>query len=112
MNKTILNSNLRLNTLNKEIIYIFEIILENKKDNKIIRRIKNNIQGNLLSSIDNIKYNDYEKIKIIILNCDSPKKPIIINGNIDRYHNKIMNGEILIEINNKNYLECNYYINI
>ena len=93
-------------------IYIFELILhKNDNQNKIIRKIKKNNKGNIISTTDNIIYNDINKIKLTAININNPIQELIIDIEIDHENQYIsfINSSIYIEIYSKsNYIECNY----
>jgi hypothetical protein len=81
--------------------FIFELLLKDKFNNiTIIRKIKKNSYGNLLSPGDNINYSNINKYKLSIININNPDEPIIIKNNIN--HNLISNtynnNNIQIEI--------------
>lgn len=97
--------------------FIFELILRDKLNNiKIIRRMKKNNQGNILSSDDNILYNSIDKYKLTVININNPEKPIIIKENINHSitTNTYINNDIYLEINQNNnkFMDINYYISL
>lgn len=97
--------------------FIFELILKDKLNNiKIIRRMKKNNQGNILSSDDNILYNFIDKYKLTIININNPENPIIIKENINHLitTNTYINNDIYLEINQNNnkFMDINYYISL
>jgi hypothetical protein len=60
-------------------LFIFEIILKTLEDKSItIRKIKKGTQGMLISSEDNIKYSDIDRIKISILDSNNLKNKYTI----------------------------------
>lgn len=97
-------------------IFIFELILKDKSNNlKVIRRIKNCAQGNLLSSNDNIIYNSINKYKLTIFDVNYPKKIIIVkellNHTIETNTYKKNNIHIEISQTHNNLMAINYNIN-
>lgn len=95
-------------------IFVFELVFRNKEGiNTTIRRIKRGNQGNVISSSDEILYNNIERIKISILDSNNINNQIqakIILDQSTTYTTYITN-EIYLEFNNNNnYLDCNYNI--
>jgi hypothetical protein len=95
-------------------IFVFELVFRSKEGiNTTIRRIKRGNQGNVISSSDEILYNNIERIKISILDSNNINNQIqakIILDQSTTYTTYITN-EIYLEFNNNNnYLDCNYNI--
>ena len=95
-------------------IFVFEIILKKfNQKNKIIRKIKKQKKGNILSCEDNILFDEIKELKITAIDVNNPTKEIIVNINLD--HNKkyctYINTNIYLEFfTNINLLESNYDI--
>ena len=105
------------NNENDNQTYIFELLLKDKNhDSKIIRCIKNCNQGKLVSSNDNIIYENIENYKLSFIDIIYPDKSIIINEYIN--HNITSNiyfdKKIYLEVNKikDKLLNMNYYIKI
>jgi hypothetical protein len=97
--------------------YIFELLLKDKDYNsKIIRCIKNNKQGKLVTSNDNILYENIDNYKLSFVDIINPNKSIIINEYIDHKlsSNVYINKKIYLEINkiNDKLLNMNYRITV
>jgi hypothetical protein len=95
--------------------YIFELLLKDKDYNsKTFRCIKNNKQGKLITSNDNILYEDIENYKLSFVDVINPEKSIIINEYINHTlsSNVYIDNKICLEINKiKNkLLNINYHI--
>jgi len=95
-------------------LFVFELIFRNNDGiNSTIRKIKRGNQGNIISSADNILYNNIERVKISVLDSNNINNQIqakIILDHTTTYTTYITN-EIYLEFNkNNNYLECNYNI--
>lgn len=95
-------------------IFVFELVFRNNEGiNTTIRRIKRGNQGNVISSSDEILYNNIERIKISILDSNNINNQIqakIILDQSTTYTTYITN-EIYLEFNNNNnFLDCNYNI--
>ena len=95
-------------------LFIFELIFRNNDGiNNTIRKIKRGNQGNIISSADNILYNNIDRVKISVLDSNNINNQIqakIILDHSATYTTYITN-EIYLEFNkNNNYLECNYNI--
>lgn len=95
--------------------FIFELLLKDKFNNiTIIRKIKKNPYGNLLSTYDNINYSNINKYKLSVINIKNPDEPIIIKNNINHnlISNTFTNTNIYIEINKiNNIMNFLYTIN-
>ena len=94
--------------------FIFELLLKDKFNNiTIIRKIKKNSYGNLLSPGDNINYSNINKYKLSVINLNNPDEPIIIKNNIDHnlVSNTFNNNNIHIEIKKINN-NMNIFYNI
>ena len=91
-------------------LYIFELILyQNNKQNKIIRKIKKNKSGNIISKDDNIIFNDINKITLNVIDINKPTHELSIDMNIDNPYLTFINSSIYIEIlSNFNNCICNY----
>lgn len=97
-------------------LFIFEIILKTLEDKSItIRKIKKGTQGMLISSEDNIKYSDIEKIKISILDSNNLKNEITTKITIDHKTNytTYLDSIIYLEFNSNSsgLLISNYNFN-
>lgn len=95
-------------------IFVFELVFHNNEGiNTTIRRIKRGNQGNVISSTDEILYNNISRIKISILDSNNINNQInakIILDQSTTYTTYITN-EIYLEFNNNNnFLDCNYNI--
>jgi len=98
-----------------DMLFIFELILtNNSNESTIIRKIKKNNHGNLLSSQDNILYNLINKYKLTVININNPDNPIIIKNNLNHNlsSNVFLNDKIYLEIiyNSNNLMEINFQI--
>lgn len=96
-------------------MYVFEILLKNKfNETQVIRKIKQNYQGSLLTNDDNILYTMINVIKVTIIDVNNNNIPIIVKGIID--HNQsittILNNTIYLEFrqNSNNFIESHYCI--
>jgi hypothetical protein len=97
-------------------LFIFEIILKTLEDKSItIRKIKKGTQGMLISSEDNIKYSDIERIKISILDSNNLKNEITTKITIDHKTNytTYLDSIIYLEFNSNSsgLLISNYNFN-
>jgi len=95
-------------------IFVFEFIFRNNEGiNTTVRKIKKGTQGNVISSSDEILYNNIDKIKISILDSNNINNQIqakIILDHSTTYTTYLTNELYLEFNNNKNFLECNYNI--
>jgi hypothetical protein len=94
-------------------LYIFEIILQPiEGTNIIIRKIKKNNQGKLLTSEESIKYSNIDKVHISVLDSNNLKNEIIADININQTTSctTYYTQQIYLEFNNtaNKFLECNY----
>jgi hypothetical protein len=97
-------------------LFIFEIILKTVDDKSItIRKIKKGTQGMLISSEDNIKYSDIERIKVSILDSNNLKNEITTKITIDHKTNytTYLDSIIYLEFNSNSsgLLIANYNFN-
>jgi hypothetical protein len=97
-------------------LFIFEIILKTLDDKSItIRKIKKGTQGMLISSEDNIKYSDIERIKVSILDSNNLKNEITTKITIDHRTNytTYLDSIIYLEFNSNSsgLLISNYNFN-
>ena len=97
-------------------LFIFEIILKTLDDKSItIRKIQKGTQGMLISSEDNIKYSDIERIKISILDSNNLKNEITTKITIDHKTNytTYLDSIIYLEFNSNSsgLLISNYNFN-
>jgi hypothetical protein len=117
----ILNNNLNYSKYiykNTEIdtkTYIFELLLKDKDYNsKIYRCIKNSNRGKLITSNDNILYENIDNYKLSFVDIINPDKSIIINEFINHNlsSNIYIDNKICIEINKikDKLLNMNYKI--
>ena len=96
-------------------LFVFELIFRNNDGiNNTIRKIKRGSQGKVISSTDNILYNNVDQVKISILDSNNINNQIqakILIDHTTTYTTHITH-EIYLEFNkdNNNYLECNYNI--
>lgn len=96
-------------------LFVFELIFRNNDGiNNTIRKIKRGNQGKVISSTDNILYNNVDQVKISILDSNNINNQIqakILIDHTTTYTTHITH-EIYLEFNkdNNNYLECNYNI--
>ena len=96
-------------------IFVFEIVLKNIQGKlSIIRKIKKNNQGILISQNDLIKYSEIDKIKIITLDSKNIKNEVISKITIDHKstYTTYLTPDIYFELNqhDNGYLLCNYNI--
>jgi hypothetical protein len=93
---------------NKNIFYIFELKIKDIDGNKYtIRRVKQQKFGNLINSLDEI--GKLSNIKVNIYDINDPTNMIIIKKNISSNFNIILqNNNILLQINNGEYVTINY----
>lgn len=91
-------------------LYIFELILyQNNKQNKIIRKIKKNKIGNIISVDDNIIFNDINKITLTIIDINNPIYESSFDINIDNLYLTFINSSIYIEVlSDLDHCICNY----
>jgi len=95
-------------------IFVFEIVLQKFNENdKIIRKIKKQKKGNILSCEDNILFDEIKELKITAIDINNPTQEIIVNINLD--HNKkyctFIDTNIYLEFfRNTHLLESNYNI--
>ena len=95
-------------------IFVFEIVLQKFNENdKIIRKIKKQKKGNILSCEDNILFDEIKELKITAIDINNPTQEIIVNINLD--HNKkyctFIDTNIYLEFfRNTHLLESNYDI--
>lgn len=97
-------------------LFIFEIILKTLEDKSItIRKIKKGTQGMLISSEDNIKYSDIDRIKVSILDSNNLKNEITTKITIDHKTNytTYLDSIIYLEFNSNSsgLLISNYNFN-
>lgn len=97
-------------------LFIFEIILKTLDDKSItIRKIKKGTQGMLISSEDNIKYSDIDRIKVSILDSNNLKNEITTKITIDHKTNytTYLDSIIYLEFNSNSsgILISNYNFN-
>ena len=97
-------------------LFIFEIILKTVDDKNItIRKIKKGTQGMLISSEDNIKYSDIDRIKVSILDSNNLKNEITTKITIDHKTNytTYLDSIIYLEFNSNSsgLLIANYNFN-
>lgn len=97
-------------------LFIFEIVLKTLDDkNIIIRKIKKGTQGILISSEDNIKYSNIEKIKVSILDSNNLKNEITAKITIDHKTNytTYLDSIVYLEFNSNSsgLLIANYNFN-
>lgn len=97
-------------------LFIFEIILKTLDDKNItIRKIKKGTQGMLISSEDNIKYSDIDRIKVSILDSNNLKNEITTKITIDHKTNytTYLDSIIYLEFNSNSsgLLISNYNFN-
>lgn len=97
-------------------LFIFEIILKTLDDKNItIRKIKKGTQGMLISSEDNIKYSDIDRIKVSILDSNNLKNEITTKITIDHKTNytTYLDSIIYLEFNSNSsgLLIANYNFN-
>ena len=95
--------------------YIFELILINKmNENNIIRKIKKNNVGTLISCDEMILYNNIYKYALTVIDLNHPDNPIIVKEifNDMLSANIFLNDVIYIEIipGSYNYVNINYHI--
>jgi hypothetical protein len=96
-------------------MYVFEILLKNKfNETQVIRKIKQNYQGSLLTNDDNILYTMINVIKVTIIDVNNNNIPIIVKGIIDHKQSitTILNNTIYLEFrqNSNNFIESHYCI--
>ena len=94
-------------------MYVFEIMLKDKfNETHVIRKIKQNYQGSLLSCDDNILYTMINIIKVTIIDVNNNNNPIIVKGIIDHKQSvtTILNNTIYLEFrqNSNNLIEAHY----
>ena len=101
----------KLNELDNQ-VFVFELVFKKfNKKNKIVRKIEKNKKGNIISSSDNIIYNEIDKITLTAIDINNPTREFIIDINLDHSnkYSTCINSNIYIEIFSKlQYLECNY----
>jgi hypothetical protein len=93
-------------------LYIFEIELTTDSK-KILRKIRNSKEGNIINTDDNIN-NNLNKIKLTIFDFNDPENPIQIKKKFDsdiiEYHILNKNNIIITLASIQNTLICNYSI--
>jgi hypothetical protein len=95
--------------------YIFELIVINKmNENNIIRKIKRNNVGTLISCDDMILYNNIDKYILTVIDINNPNNPIIVKEQFNDMltANIYLNDMIYLEIipGSYNYIDINYHI--
>lgn len=93
---------------NENIFYIFELKVKDTGSNKYtIRRVKQEKFGNLINSLDEIGKLSY--IKANIYDINDPTNMITIKKNIASNFNIILqSNNLLLQINNSDYVTINY----
>lgn len=93
-------------------LYIFEIELVTDSK-KILRKIRNSKEGNIINTDDNIN-NNLSKMKITIFDFNDPENPLIIkkkfNSDIVEYYIINKNNVVITLVSLQNTLICNYSI--
>ena len=97
-------------------MFIFEVIVKSTNNKtKIIRKIKKNNKGNLISLDEKIKFNEIKKINLTAIDISFPTNEIVANINFNNSKNfsSFKNENIYLEfISNFEFLECNYLISL
>jgi hypothetical protein len=113
-NKIISKYTYRINEEENE-MFLFELVLKkfNQNKNLKLRRIKNSRVGKLISTEDNIIYNDIKKIIVSAIDINNPNKDInakcILNHS--NKHTLILKNNLFIDFFDSNgFLESNYNI--
>jgi len=93
---------------NENIFYIFELKVKDTDGHKYtIRRVKQEKQGNLINSLDEI--GKLTTIKASIYDINDPTNTITIKKNIASNFNIILqSNNILLQINNSDCVTINY----
>lgn len=93
-------------------LFVFEIELTTDTK-KILRKIRNSKEGNIINTDDNIN-NNLSKMKITIFDFNDPENPLIIkkkfNSDIVEYHIINKNNVVITLVSLQNTLICNYSI--
>ena len=93
-------------------LYIFEAEITNDTK-KILRKIRNTKNGNIINTDDNI-YNNINKFKLTIFDFNDPENPIILrkkfNTDIVEYFILTKNNIVITLSSIQNTLVCNYSI--
>jgi predicted lipase len=93
-------------------MFVFEVILKKfNNKTKIIRKIKKNKKGNIISSNDSILFSEIKELSLTTIDLHNPTQETVININLDHYneYRSFINTNICLEIfSNNNFLECNY----
>ena len=95
-------------------MFVFEIILQKfNQKNKIIRKIKKNTSGKLITINEKIDYSNINKIIINAININNPTTEIIVDIKLDQLnkYSTFINKNIYLEFfSTSDLLECNYNI--
>ena len=68
-------------------MFVFEILLKKfNQKTKIIRKIKKHKKGNIISSDDNVLFEEVKELKLTAIDVNNPTQEIVVNINLD--HNK------------------------
>ena len=94
--------------------YVFELIIINDmNENQIIRKIKRNNMGVLISSDELVSYNNIDSYILTVIDLNNPEKMIVVkemfNNNLST--NIFLNDMIYLQIvQEENYTNINYMI--
>lgn len=93
---------------NENKFYIFELKVKDIEGNKYtIRSVKQEKQGNLINQLNEI--NRLSTIKAVIYDLNDPTNNITLKKNIeDNYNIILQNSNVLLQINNGEYVTINY----
>jgi hypothetical protein len=93
---------------NENKFYIFELKVKDIEGNKYtIRRVKQEKEGNLINQLNEISR--LSTIKAVIYDLNDPINNITIKKNIENNYNIILqNSNVLLQINNGEYVTINY----
>jgi hypothetical protein len=93
-------------------LFIFELNLKtNDQKNNKLRFIKNTRNGKLISSNDNLMYNNIKKISIIAFDVNNPVKQIKLDCILNQVNKQtmVLNNNMYVEFyENNGFLESNY----
>lgn len=93
---------------NENKFYIFELKVKDIEGNKYtIRRVKQEKEGNLINQLNEISR--LSTFKAVIYDLNDPTNNITIKKNIENNYNIILqNSNVLLQINNGEYVTINY----
>lgn len=104
-------------SINPTTRYLFELKLSLKEEIKMIKKIENQNESNLVSLDDDINYNNIEKFRLTVLKLTGEKmKDFMLEGKIDqkKKHSSFTNENLYIEFCQNDVGKCickSYFLN-